>query len=198
MSKRRGLARFRTEQPHYSILERGVEREVLPPCQRHGLGTLVWSPLSMELLTGRYRKQGGEAVPPALQHWIPRRMSDERKREAVEALIPLAEQAGLPLAHLAIGFVTAHPAVGSAIIGPRTPAQIDDLLEGTPTTLDDDLLDRIDDIVAPGLILNLRTGRALRWLILREDDFEFSASRCHSVDGRRRPTGDSRPGPRPA
>ncbi|GAA5051547.1 aldo/keto reductase [Nocardia callitridis] len=150
VSDHRGLARFRTEQPHYSILERGVEREIFPVCQRYGLGTLVWSPLSMGLLTGRYRRRGGETASDALLHWAPKHIADERKRDAVEALIPVAAQAGLSLTHLAMGFVLAHPAVSSAIIGPRTAEQLDDLLAGTATGLSDDLLDQIDDIVPPG------------------------------------------------
>ncbi|GGK91765.1 aldo/keto reductase [Nocardia jinanensis] len=150
VSERRGLARFRTEQPHYSILERGAEREIFPVCRRYGLGTLVWSPLSMGLLTGRYRRHGGETASPALLHWVPRHMTDERKLDAVETLIPIAEQAGLSLTHLALAFAIAHPAVTSAIIGPRTVEQLDDLLAGTSTFLDDDLLDRIDEVVPPG------------------------------------------------
>ncbi|WP_280470607.1 aldo/keto reductase [Nocardia farcinica] len=151
VSERRGLARFRTEQPHYSILNRGVEREIFPVCQRYGLGTLVWSPLAMGLLTGRYRKHGGETASPALLHWARQHMTDERKRDAVEMLIPVADQAGLPLTHLALAFVITHPAVTSAIIGPRTLEQLDDLLAGSGTRLDDDLLDRIDEIVPPGI-----------------------------------------------
>ncbi|MEV0343441.1 aldo/keto reductase [Nocardia sp. NPDC050713] len=150
VSERRGLAKFRTEQPHYSILDRSAEREIFPICQRYGLGTLVWSPLSMGLLTGRYRKSGGERASAALMRWVPQHMSDERKLDAVEALIPLAEQSGLPLTHLALAFVIAHPAVTTAIIGPRTVEQLDDLLAGTGTPLADDLLDRIDEIVPPG------------------------------------------------
>lgn len=150
VSRQRGLARYRTEQPHYSILNRGAEREVFPICQRHGLGTLVWSPLSMGLLTGRFRRHGGETASAARLHWAPRHMTDARKLDAVEALVPIAEQAGLPLAHLALAFVVAHPEVTSAIIGPRTMAQLDDLIAGAGTSLDDDLLDRIDEVVPPG------------------------------------------------
>ncbi|MEV5826819.1 aldo/keto reductase [Spirillospora sp. NPDC052242] len=149
-SERRGLARFRTEQPHFSILNRGAEREVFPVCRRYGLGTLVWSPLAMGLLTGRFRKRGGETPSAAQLRWVPRHMTDEGKLDAVEALVPVAEEAGLPLTHLALAFVIAHPMVTSAIIGPRTMEQLDDILAGTGTSLDDDLLDRIDDIVPPG------------------------------------------------
>ncbi|MGW5722031.1 aldo/keto reductase [Amycolatopsis sp. NPDC003865] len=147
VAERRGLARFRTEQLHYSILNRGVEREILPVCRRHGLGVLVWSPLSMGLLSGRYRP---ETASPGRLHWVPKHLTDRRKLDAVEALLPLADQAGIPLRHLALAFVTAHPAVASAIIGPRTEEQLDDLVAGAGAALDDDLLDRIGEIVAPG------------------------------------------------
>ncbi|MFF5587493.1 aldo/keto reductase [Streptomyces hygroscopicus] len=150
VADRRGLQRFRTEQPTYSILNRGIEHEILPVCQRYGMGTLVWSPLAMGLLTGRYRK--GRTVPPrdARMRWVPRHMTDERKLDAVERLIPLAEEAGLSLTHLAMAFALTHPGVTSAIIGPRTMEQLDDLLAGAGTTLDDALLDRIDEIAPPG------------------------------------------------
>ncbi|WP_030826156.1 aldo/keto reductase [Streptomyces hygroscopicus] len=150
VADRRGLQRFRTEQPTYSILNRGIEHEILPVCQRYGMGTLVWSPLAMGLLTGRFRK--GRTVSPrdARMRWVPRHMTDERKLDAVERLIPLAEEAGLSLTHLAMAFALTHPGVTSAIIGPRTMEQLDDLLAGAGTTLDDALLDRIDEIAPPG------------------------------------------------
>ncbi|MBN6040204.1 aldo/keto reductase [Amycolatopsis sp. 195334CR] len=150
VAERRGLARFRSEQPHYSILNRGIEREVLPVCARYGLGVLVWSPLAMGLLSGRLRRNGTETASAGRLHWAPRHMTDERKLDAVEALVPVAEEAGLSLPHLALGFVTAHPSVTSAIIGPRTEEQLDDLLAGAGTVLGDDVLDRIDEIVPPG------------------------------------------------
>jgi aryl-alcohol dehydrogenase-like predicted oxidoreductase len=150
VAQRRGLARFRSEQPHYSILNRGIEREILPVCERYGLGVMVWSPLAMGLLAGRLRKGSAETASAGRLRWARRHMTDERKLDAVEALVALAERAGLSLPHLALAFVTAHPAVTSAIIGPRTPGQLDDLLAGAGTVLDDELLDRIDEIVSPG------------------------------------------------
>jgi aryl-alcohol dehydrogenase-like predicted oxidoreductase len=149
-SERRGLARFRTEQPPYSILNRGIERDVLPVCERYGLGTLVWSPLASGLLTGRFRP-GGEQPSAGRLHWVPKHMTDQRNHDAVERLVPIAAQAGLSLTHLALAFVVSHPAVTSAIIGPRTMAHLDDLLAGAGTTLDDDTLDRIDEVVPPGV-----------------------------------------------
>ncbi|MEU8813100.1 aldo/keto reductase [Actinoplanes sp. NPDC048796] len=148
-AERRGLARFRTEQPTYSILNRGIERDVLPVCERYGMGVLTWSPLASGLLTGRFRL-GGEQPSARRMHWVPKHMTDPRNHAAVEQLVPIAEQAGLSLTHLALAFVVSHPAVTSAIIGPRTMAHLDDLLAGAGTALDDDTLDRIDEIVAPG------------------------------------------------
>jgi aryl-alcohol dehydrogenase-like predicted oxidoreductase len=147
VSERRGLERFRTEQPTYSILSRGIEREVLPVAQRHGMGTLVWSPLGQGMLTGRIRK-GAQTDLRRAAHF--KHLSDERRLDAVEQIIPLAEKAGLPMTHLAMAFAIAHPGVTSAIIGPRTMAQLDDLLAGIDVSLSDDILDRIDEIVPPG------------------------------------------------
>ncbi|RYE50789.1 MAG: aldo/keto reductase [Hyphomicrobiales bacterium] len=148
VAEKRGLARFRTEQPPYSILNRGIEREVLPACQRYGMGALVWSPLAKGMLTGRYRK--GQQTESVRARYFPKYMTDENKLDAVEQLIPLAEEAGLSLAHLALAFAVAHPGVTSAIIGPRTMEHLDDLLAGVEVRLSDEILDRIDEIVPPG------------------------------------------------
>jgi len=149
VAERRGLARFRTEQPPYSILNRSIENEVQPACQKYGMSALVWSPLAKGMLTGRYRK--GQASPDSLRvKFFPKQMADERNLEAVEKLIPIAAAAGLPLTHLAMAFVMAHPGVTSAILGPRTMQQLDDLLAGAEIILGDDILDQIDAVVAPG------------------------------------------------
>jgi aryl-alcohol dehydrogenase-like predicted oxidoreductase len=148
VAERRGLERFRTEQPPYSIVNRGIEREVLPVCQRYGMGALVWSPLGQGLLTGRFRK--GQQTDTHRSGGMPQHFADERKLDVVEQLVPLAEKAGLPMTHLAMAFAIAHPGVTSAIIGPRTMEQLDDLLAGVEVTLDDEVLDRIDEIAPPG------------------------------------------------
>ncbi|HEY2314860.1 MAG TPA: aldo/keto reductase [Streptosporangiaceae bacterium] len=148
VAERRGLERFRTEQPPYSILNRSIEREVLPVCQRYGMGTLVWSPLGQGLLTGRYRK--GQQAGTHRSGFMPQHFSDERKLDVVEQLVPVAEKAGLPMTHLAMAFAIAHPGVTSAIIGPRTMEQLDDLLAGADVTLDDEIIDQIDEIAPPG------------------------------------------------
>jgi aryl-alcohol dehydrogenase-like predicted oxidoreductase len=134
VAERRGLARFHTEQPAYSILSRGIEREILPTVQRHGMGSLVWGPLAQGLLTGRnpgdLRRAG-----------LARHLSDARRLSVVEQLQPLAADAGLPMTHLAMAFTIAHPGVTCALLGART---------GLDVTLSDDVLDRIDAIVPPG------------------------------------------------
>jgi aryl-alcohol dehydrogenase-like predicted oxidoreductase len=147
-AERRGLERFRTEQPTYSILNRGIEREILPVTERYGMGTLVWSPLAQGMLTGRFRL--GQQTDTHRTGYGFKHYSDERRLDVVEQLIPLAEQAGMKLTHLAMAFAIAHPGVTSAIIGPRTMEQLDDLLAGADITLDDKILNEIDAIVAPG------------------------------------------------
>ncbi len=146
-AERRGLERFRTEQPPYSILSRGIEREVLPVAQRYGMGVLVWGPLGQGLLTGRVRKGEQNQLRRAA---LFRHLNDERRIDVVEQLIPLAADAGLSLTHLAMAFTTTHPGVSCALLGARTTDQLDDLLAGLDVALPDDVLDRIDQIVPPG------------------------------------------------
>ncbi|MCF3960785.1 aldo/keto reductase [Streptomyces fuscigenes] len=147
-AERRGLLRFRTEQPTYSILNRGIEREVLPVAERYGMGVLVYSPLAGGLLTGRYRK--GRTADTHRAGFGFRHLRDESRLDAVEQLLALAKEAGLPPTHLAMAFAIAHPGVSSALVGPRTMEHLDDLLSGVETVLSDDVLDRIDAIVPPG------------------------------------------------
>jgi aryl-alcohol dehydrogenase-like predicted oxidoreductase len=111
------------------------------------MGILVWGPLAQGMLTGRARKGQQTDLRRA---GLFKAFSDERRLDAVEQLIPLAEQAGLPMTHLALAFAIAHPGVTSAIIGPHTMEQLDGLLAGAHVTLTDDILDQIDEIVPPG------------------------------------------------
>jgi aryl-alcohol dehydrogenase-like predicted oxidoreductase len=155
----RGHIRFRCEQPPYSILVRGIEGSVLPTCQKYGMGVIAWSPLAGGWLTGRIRKDADIDMTKGRAQRIPQRFDPKvpgnaAKLAAVEELIKVAADAGCSLTHLALAFVIAHPAVTSAIIGPRTMDQLTDLLAGAGTVLDDDVLDRIDQIVPPGVTLN--------------------------------------------
>jgi aryl-alcohol dehydrogenase-like predicted oxidoreductase len=147
VAERRGLERFHTEQPPYSMLNRSIEREVLPVAERYGMGTLVWGPLGQGMLTGRARK-GRET--DLVRGAFLKAIHDERRLDAVERLLPLAEDASLRITHMAMAFAIAHPNVTSALIGPRTAEHLDDLLAGLEVRLTDELLDRIDEIVPPG------------------------------------------------
>jgi aryl-alcohol dehydrogenase-like predicted oxidoreductase len=158
-AERRGHVRFRCEQPPYSIFVRGIEAAVLPACERYGMGVIVWSPLAGGWLTGRYRKDADVDMSAGRARRIPQRFDPKvpgntAKLAAVEELIKISADAGCSLTHLALAFVTAHPGVTSAIIGPRTMEQLTDLLAGADVTLGDDVLDRIDQIVPPGVTLN--------------------------------------------
>ncbi|WP_420037200.1 aldo/keto reductase [Streptomyces sp. cg28] len=155
VAEHRGLLRFRTEQPPYSILARGIERSLLPVCERYGMGVLTWSPLAAGFLTGKYRKarnvdmdNGRAALQPF--RFDPELPENAAKYEAVEQLAELASDLGRTLPELAVAFAATHPAVTSVIIGPRTQAQLEGLLKGAHLTLDDATLDRIDEIVPPG------------------------------------------------
>lgn len=146
-AERHGLYPLRTEQPPYSILDRGIEREVLPVAQHYGMGVLVFSPMAGGLLTGRARAGQRNDLRRTRMFG---HMRDQRRLDAVEQIIHVAEQADLKMTHLAVAFTIAHPGVTSAIIGPRTMEHLDDLLAGADTVLTDDVLDQLDAIVAPG------------------------------------------------
>ncbi|MFE4204027.1 aldo/keto reductase [Streptomyces goshikiensis] len=155
VAERRALARFRTEQPPYSILARGIEADVLPVARRYGMGVLTWSPLASGFLSGKYRlggpvdlTQGRAALTPA--RFDPAIPGNVAKLEAVERLVELADSIGRTLPELAVAFPVAHPGVTSVIIGPRTMDQLEALVKGADLVLDDAVLDRIDEIVPPG------------------------------------------------
>jgi aryl-alcohol dehydrogenase-like predicted oxidoreductase len=154
VAERHGLMRFRTEQPPYNLLARGVERDVLPVAERLGMGVLTWSPLAFGFLTGRYRLRhvaapgARAAIRP--QWFDPANPEVVRKLEAVEQLMTVADELGTTLPRLAVAFPLTHRAVSSVILGPRTPDQLTSLVEGPEPALGAEILDRIDAIVAPG------------------------------------------------
>jgi aryl-alcohol dehydrogenase-like predicted oxidoreductase len=154
VAERRGRERFVCEQPPYSMLVRGIENDVLPVCARYGMAVIPWSPLAGGWLSGRWRK--GQAPPQSTRaERIPARYDlsrpeNQAKLDAADALARLAEDAGLSLIHLALAFVINHPAVTSAIVGPRTMEQLESQLGAVDVKLSDDILDRIDEIVPPG------------------------------------------------
>ncbi len=156
-SSERNLERFVTEQPPYSILVRGIEEDVLPTIQRHGMGSLTYSPLGGGWLSGRWRKDAASAPTSSARPSARFDMSNpanQRKLDIVEELTLLAEDAGLTLIELAIAFVINHPAVTAAIVGPRTMEQLESYLPATEVVLSAEVLDRIDELVAPGVTVN--------------------------------------------
>ena len=158
VAQRRALGRFVTEQPPYSLLVRGIEADLLPVAERYGMGVLPWSPLAGGWLTGRYRK--GQDIPTSRRaERMPARYDlsnpdNQRKLDAADAFAELAEKAGLSLIHLALAFTLAHPAVTAPIIGPRTMEQLESQLGAADVTLSTEVLDRIDEIVPPGVTLS--------------------------------------------
>ena len=157
-AERRGRERFSVEQPPYSIFARRIEADVLPTCQRYGMGVVVWSPLSQGWLTGKWRRDAPpndtnrQNLQPHLFEMS--RADNQQKLDLVDKLDALARDAGLELMHMAVAFTCEHPGVTSAIIGPRTPAQLDGLLAGADVTLSADVMDAIDAIVPPGVTVS--------------------------------------------
>jgi aryl-alcohol dehydrogenase-like predicted oxidoreductase len=162
VAQKRGRERFVCEQPPYSILVREVEKDVLPSARRYGMGVIPWSPLAGGWLSGRYRK---DAEPPTSHRAdrLPGRYDlslpgNQRKLEAADALGKLAQETGITLIEMSLAFVIRHPAVTAAIIGPRTMEQLESQLSAAEVELSDELLDRIDEIVPPGVNINPADG----------------------------------------
>lgn len=153
VAQQRGHVRFQVEQAPYSLLTRGVESAVLPTCARHGMAVIAWSPLRGGVLSGRYRNGATDTSSPRKvmrRLFEPTAPGTADRFEVAARLATLADEFGMSLAHMAVAFVLSHPAITSAIVGPRTPEQLADLLAGTHVGLSDELLDRIDEIVIPG------------------------------------------------
>jgi aryl-alcohol dehydrogenase-like predicted oxidoreductase len=168
IARDRGRERFVTEQPTYSMLTRNIENEILPLTQRYGMGVLSYSPLSGGWLSGRYRRNADAGPASAARPGARFDMSTEgnqRKFEAADRLAQVADEVGISLLDMAIAFVLRHPAITSAIIGPRTMDHLDAQLAAADVTLTADVLDRIDEIVAPGVTLNpVDNGWVNPWL----------------------------------
>ena len=158
VAERRGRERFVCEQPPYSLLHRGIEADVLPTCRRYGMGVIPWSPLAGGWLSGKWRKDAEDLtsrrsalVPGRYDLSIP---ENQRKLDAADALGKLADEAGISLIEMALAFVIRHPAVTAAIIGPRTIEHLESQLPAADVELSDELLDKIDEIVGPGVNVN--------------------------------------------
>jgi aryl-alcohol dehydrogenase-like predicted oxidoreductase len=157
VAERRGREKFRTEQPPYSILVRGIERDVLPVAQQYGMGVLPWSPLAGGWLSGRFgigkenTSNRASRIPNRYDLTLP---ENQRKLEVVTELDLVAKEAGLTMIEMALAFVLEHPAISAAIIGPRTMEQLESQLNAPNIRLDESVLDRIDEIVPPGTNIN--------------------------------------------
>ncbi|MEV5233887.1 aldo/keto reductase [Streptomyces pseudogriseolus] len=152
-SREHRLSRYVTEQPSYSILQRGIESHVLPVTEEYGMGVLAWSPLASGWLSGAVRKGRDVATHRSAvlpERFDPSQPHNQARYDAVERLAEVADEAGLTLIQLALGFVTTHPAITAALIGPRTPEHLRSQLAAADTVLSADVLDAIDEIVAPG------------------------------------------------
>lgn len=174
IAEKRGLLRFRCEQPWYSIFARDIERFVLPACHRYGMGAIIWSPLDGGFLAGKYRKTADLTADSRVGRFTKRITGSfdpgdavfRRKLALVDELDALAVEAGLPLAQLSVAFTLQHPYVTSAIIGPRTMEHLEGVLPAAEMKLDTAVLDRIDAIVPPGTsvnpVIDMPDGPALR------------------------------------
>jgi aryl-alcohol dehydrogenase-like predicted oxidoreductase len=161
-AERRSHERFRSEQPPYSMLVRAIELDVLPTCRRHGIGVIAYSPLAGGWLSGKYRKgqvvsgpgsaTRGQLFPGVYDSTNP---ANAAKLDAADAFAALADEAGITLIQMAIAFATHHPAVTSAIIGPRTKEHLDSYLAADGIELSSELLDQIDEIVPPAVTINV-------------------------------------------
>ena len=158
VAERRGHVRVTVEQPPYSLLARGIERSVLPTCERLGMSAVTWAPLNGGWLTGKYTAGGaapaGSRAATHGDHFDYDGPAAAAKAAAVEALTKLAADAGITLPQLAVAFTLAHRRVASALLGPRRADQLTSLLPAATVRLDDDLLDAIDAIVPPGVDVN--------------------------------------------
>ncbi len=154
VSKEYGLNRFVCEQPPYNLLDRRIERELLPMAQSYGIGTIPWSPLAGGLLTGKYSR---DSRPPEDSRYanldanpMYRRRMNDAIWDVIEGLEVIAKEKGVSLSQLSLAWVMHQPGVTSPIIGPRTMEQLEDNLKAVDVTITDDDRKAIDRIIRPG------------------------------------------------
>jgi 1-deoxyxylulose-5-phosphate synthase len=152
-SEARGLVRFDSVQPRYNLLFRQIERELLPLCREEGIGVIPYNPLAGGFLTGKHRREAGPT--PGTRFTLGSaagRYQDRywhaREFDTVEALRPLAAEAGISLTRMAVAWVLAHPAVTAPIIGASRPEQLDDVLPAVEKDLGADIKARLDTLTA--------------------------------------------------
>ena len=154
-SEKHGLNRFVCEQQPYNLLDRRVERELMPMAQTYGVATIPWSPLAGGLLTGKYKR--GQSAPEGTRFANTARMNPAQRRrfnenvyDVVEAIEPLAAAHDVPVSQFALAWVMAQPGATSPIIGPRTMEQLEDNLDAADVTLTEADFDAVDQVVPPG------------------------------------------------
>ena len=152
-SEAQGLVRFDSVQPRYNLLFRQIEREMLPLCREEGIGVIPYNPLAGGFLTGKHKREAGPT--PGTRFTLGNaagryqdRYWHEREFDTVEALRPLAAEAGISLTRMAVAWVLAHPAVTAPIIGASRPEQLDDVLPAVEKDLDADIKARLDTLTA--------------------------------------------------
>ena len=156
VSKELGLNRFVSEQPPYNILDRRIERELLPMAQTYGIGTLPWSPLAGGLLTGKY---SSHQAPPAdaryaTQNSIQKARYTTSSLEVIDRLKAYLDEKGVPMSQFAIAWTLQHPGVTSPIIGPRTMEQLEDNLLSLEIEVSEADMANVDELVPPGTFVS--------------------------------------------
>ncbi|GAA1004924.1 aldo/keto reductase family protein [Nocardiopsis tropica] len=151
-----GFDRIVSSQPQYNMVWRVVESEVVPVCEREGIGQIVWSPLAGGVLSGKYKPgqdlpEGSRATDPKIKQAIADKVGDQVLLERVQRLEPLAAEAGLTLAQLSLAWVLQNPNVSSAIIGASRPEQVEGNVKAAGVRLDADLLERIDEVLGDSI-----------------------------------------------
>ncbi|GAA3165142.1 aldo/keto reductase family protein [Planomonospora alba] len=148
-----GFDRLVSNQPQYSMLWRVIEAEVVPLCEKEGLGQIVWSPIAQGVLTGKYLPgqpppAGSRATDPSGSNFISRMLTDDVLTR-VQELKPIASDLGLTMAQLAVAWVLQNPNVSSAIVGATRPEQVRDNVKASGVKLDAEVMKKIDDVLGP-------------------------------------------------
>ena len=164
-SERLGIARIVSEQSPYNLLDRRIENELVPACQAHGVGVICWSPLAMGMLAGRYAQGRTADTRAAVRGGIYAERVTDAGIRAGNAFAALARQHGLEPAQAAYAWVIAQPGITSAIIGPKTVAQVESALPAAQLALPAGLLAGADELVTPGSVVAsfFNSATWMRW-----------------------------------
>ena len=151
LAKEMNLDRIVSNQPRYNMIQRQIEAEIIPLCEREGVGQIVFSPLAQGVLTGKYRpgeapERGTRAANPNSSQFM-RRLMNEGVLSAVDQLRPVASDAGLSMSQLALAWTLRHDNVSSAIIGASRPEQVEDNARAAGVRLSPDVVSEIDRVL---------------------------------------------------